>query len=313
MLEERVKNWVLSSYKGDGKIIAVDPLQGGVSSRVYRISLLIGDRIEDVVLRQVDDEEWLDEEPDLAYHEAESLRKAAEVQLLTPKLIAYDKNGDDCSHPTILMTKLEGSVILIPDDMDHWINGLAQSLIQIHKVEADDFPWSYFTYKDLDTLETPAWSRYPDLWNTAFKIVKGPRPKGKDCFIHRDFHPANVLWSGNSISGVVDWVNACHGPEGIDLGHCRVDLALLHGVPVADAFLKAYICNADTSFRYDPYWDLLSVIDILFGPPEVYPGWTALGVTGLSNQMMQERLDTYLLSLLKRTIPSETQNDMDMT
>jgi hypothetical protein len=53
-------------------------------------------------------------------------------------------------------------------------------------------------------------------------------------------------------------------------------------------------------FTYDPYWDLLSLIEILIGPPKVYPGWTAFGVTGLTDELMEERLDSYLLSLLKR-------------
>lgn len=298
MLGEHVKQWVLTSY-GGSEILGIKPLLGGISSRIYSISLLIGDKKENVVLRQIDNEQWLKEEPDLAKHEAESLHMAGNAEVITPQFIAFDERGAICGQPSVLMTKLEGSVILMPDDMDHWVTGLAKSLIQIHSLEAIDFPWSYFTYKDLESLEIPAWSQYPDLWSTAFKLVKGPRPKGKDCFIHRDFHPSNVLWSEGAVSGVVDWVNACHGPAGIDIGHCRVNLALLHGVSAADAFLKAYERNADPSFPYDLYWDLLSIIDILFGPPEVYPGWTALGVTGLTNQLMQERLDTYLLSLIK--------------
>ncbi|MEK3889149.1 phosphotransferase family protein [Bacillus sp. FSL K6-3431] len=300
MLNESIMKWVLASYSGSEKIIAIEQLHGGMSSHIYSISLQVGDKIKDVVLRQVDDEEWLEEEPDLARHEAESLRWATSAGLMAPSIIAFDETGSNCGHPTVLMEKLEGSVILRPDNVDRWVNGLAESLVQIHKVDADDFHWSYFTYKDLHIVETQEWSKHPDLWNTAFKIANKPRPKVKDCFIHRDFHPANVLWSRNAVSGVVDWVNACRGPAGIDVGHCRTDLALLHGISVADAFLDAYIMHAGDSFQYNPYWDILSVIDILFGTPEVYPGWTALGVTELTDQMMEERLDAYLVSLLKR-------------
>ncbi len=41
-------------------------------------------------------------------------------------------------------------------------------------------------------------------------------------------------------------------------------------------------------------WDLLSVINILFGPPKVYEGWAAFGVTGLTNKIMEQRLDNYI-------------------
>ncbi|GGG15130.1 phosphotransferase family protein [Paenibacillus abyssi] len=132
----------------------------------------------------------------------------------------------------------------------------------------------------------------------AFEIVKGPQPVYKPCFIHRDYHPANVLWQQRQVSGVVDWVNSCRGPAGIDIGHCRFNLAQLHGVHAADAFLEAYRRHAGSAYRHDPYWDLLSLVNILFGPPEVYEGWTALGVSGLTDQLMAERLDAYLASLI---------------
>ncbi|MWC29410.1 hypothetical protein [Paenibacillus sp. MMS18-CY102] len=40
--------------------------------------------------------------------------------------------------------------------------------------------------------------------------------------------------------------------------------------------------------------------DFLYGPPAVYPGWTAFGVTGLTDALMAERADEYMNSLLKR-------------
>src|SRR5690606_26068046 len=104
-------------------------------------------------------------------------------------------------------------------------------------------------------------------------------------------------WSSDVCSSDL---NACKGPAGIDVGHCRVDMAQLHGVEYSDAFLTAYQKHAGELFLYDPYWDLIALIDILFGPPEVYLGWPALGVKGLTNEIIAHRLDEYMLSLLKR-------------
>jgi len=39
------------------------------------------------------------------------------------------------------------------------------------------------------------------------------------------------------------------------------------------------------------------------GEPEVYAGWTALGVTGLTDALMRERSDAYMASLAKRLAP----------
>lgn len=80
-----------------------------------------------------------------------------------------------------------------------------------------------------------------------------------------------------------------------------MNLAQLFDVQTADQFLSAYQKHAGPEFNYDPYWDLLSLIDILFGPPKVYPGWEAFGVTGLTDKLMEERLDKYMISLLERT------------
>ncbi|MEC5425437.1 hypothetical protein QGM71_18305 [Virgibacillus sp. C22-A2] len=71
-------------------------------------------------------------------------------------------------------------------------------------------------------------------------------------------------------------------------------MAILYNVETADAFLTAYEDYAGKSSVYDCYWDFLSLIDVLFGSPEVYPGWVVFGVRGLTDIMMGERLDLML-------------------
>jgi aminoglycoside phosphotransferase (APT) family kinase protein len=299
-LPDRVLKWVVGSVDPQANVQSIRRLHGGTSSIVHSVSLRVNQVVRDFVLRQFDKTEWLQKEPDLARHEAESLRWASRTGLPIPEIIAFDETGSDCGVPAVLMTQLEGSVVMRPHNMKVWLNGLAESLVRIHAVNADNYPWAYFTYIDITSLETPGWSSFPELWNIAIGVVKGARPKAKQCFIHRDYHPANVLWTQNSISGVVDWVNACRGPAGIDIGHCRLNLAQLFDIATADAFLSAYQTHAGSAFSYDPYWDLLSLIDVLFGPPKVFPGWTALGVTGLTDELMVERLDAYMVSLVNR-------------
>lgn len=283
--------------RSSAKVQSIHRLYGGISSIVHRISLRSNGTVRGFVVRQFNNKEWLQEQPDLVVHEVGSLRFASKVDLPTPELIAFDETGSLCGMPAVLMTELNGSVILRPSDMNAWTNGLAESLVQIHSVAADDYTWSYYTYNDITSLEIPTWSSIPQAWSIAFDFVRGPKPLIKPCFIHRDYHPTNVLWHQDKVSGVV---NACRGPAGIDLGHCRWNLALLFDVATADMFLSAYERYCGSVYSYDPYWDLLSLVDTLFGPPNVYPGWTALGVTGLTDQMMIERVDIYLLSILER-------------
>ncbi len=300
-LSERTLGWIIENVHPEAKVLSTQPLKGGVSSLIHSVSLSVKGERQDFVLRLFDDAEWLQREPDLALHEAESLRRASRtVGVRAPGIVSYDETGSKCGMPAVLMTRLNGEVILQPKDVSPWLNGMAHSLARIHEVEVGDFPWIFAPYSDALFLDTSSWSKFPDKWRVAADIVMGRRPSFAKRFIHRDYHPANLLWSEGEVSGVVDWVNGCIGPAGIDVGHCRVNLAQLHDVRTADEFLSFYRNYAGDSFVYDPYWDLVTLIDFAYWPPEVYRGWTDLGITGLTTELVIERLDSYLISLLDR-------------
>jgi len=299
-LPARMQQWIIDAVDPQATIVSVQRLKGGISSLVHLVSLQVEGNEVELVLRRFDNEEWLRHEPDLAAHEAESLRYAARTGVPTPRIVAFDREGNQSGIPCVLMTRLEGVVDLKPLSMEDWLDKLAATLVRIHAVNADEYPWAYYSYNNATSLDEQTWSKVPELWNAAFDIAKGPRPDYKPCFIHRDYHPTNILWKDNEVSGVVDWVNACRGPAGADVGHCRWNLTMLYGVKTADAFLAAYERHAGAAFQYDPYWDLVSLIDVLYGPPTVYEGWPACGKTDLTDELMASRMDEYVQSLLER-------------
>lgn len=299
-LQTQSVEWVKVQLGEPAEIISIEPLKGGTSSLLFELAVQENGNVLYYVLRLFHKEDWLKKEPDLAKHEAASLQFAEQAGLPVPHLIAYDETGEDSGMPAVLMTKVAGSVVLQPANDEKWLDGLAAALAELHQTRAEGFPYKYFSYNDAFLLEKPTWSKVQNDWMRAFYIVSGSRPEAPECFIHRDFHPANVLWENGEVSAVVDWVNACRGPAGIDVGHCRVNLAQMYGISVANDFLAAYQRHAGSSFTYDPYWDLVSLTDTLDGSPVVYPGWKAFGMTGLSNELMRHRLDDYLLSLLDR-------------
>jgi aminoglycoside phosphotransferase (APT) family kinase protein len=167
-------------------------------------------------------------------------------------------------------------------------------------VDAAGFPWKYRRYNEGVSLSVPAWSREPDAWQKAIATVNGPAPSYSECFVHRDYHPSNLLWDADRVSGIVDWVNGCRGPAGIDVAWCRHNLANLHSVAIADKFLQAYLDSAGADFEYDPYWDLMSVVELLPGPPAMYDGWRIAGHPNIANAVMRERVDTYVVSVVGR-------------
>ncbi|WP_165279918.1 phosphotransferase family protein [Paenibacillus protaetiae] len=299
LLSDGVLDWVIQHTDQHADVTSVNRVQGGTSSAVYRIEISGRYDKSSYILRQFDQADWLKQEPDLALHEAASLRLAEETAVKTPALLAFDETGHACGLPTVLMTELKGEVVLEPEYLDDWIWGMAHSLAAIHQTSAADFPWPYRSYMDASRLGKQTWSSDPGIWDEVIAVVQTPPPVYDPVFIHRDYHPGNVLWQDKRVSGVVDWVNACRGPAGADLGHCRLNLAQLHGKAAADMMLAAYSQCAGYLFQYEPYWDLVSLTDILFGPPSVYEGWTAAGVAGLTDQIVRDRLDEYAAGIIR--------------
>ena len=86
-LGEHMIQWVKNAVDSHAVIESIEQLKGSTSSTLHQISLRSNQGMQNVVVRQFDNEEWLEEEPDLARHEAESLRLAAKLDVKTPEII----------------------------------------------------------------------------------------------------------------------------------------------------------------------------------------------------------------------------------
>ena len=298
MLSENTRRWI-ESMTG-ARVLSVAVLPGATSSLLHAVEIESTAGRHSLVLRRFVNQEWVEREPDVAVREGLSLQHATRAGLPAPALIAVDRDGTHCGVPATLVARIPGSVVLEPADQGSWLRGLAESAARIHRVDAAGFRWKYRRYNDGQPLTVPNWSKQREAWKKAIEIVDGPPRPYSETFVHRDYHPSNVLWQNGRISGVVDWVNGCRGPAGIDVAWCRHNLANLHSVSMADDFLAAYIAEAGSEFEYDPYWDLMSVVELLPGPPSMYEGWRAGGVPVISNALMRERVDDYVKSVVAR-------------
>lgn len=245
------------------------------------------------------DREWFAREPHLADHESRVLQMLEGTRVPAPRLIAVDVDGSESGHPSVLMSLLPGEPRLSATDVDGWLREMVSALLEIHAVTLGPalVSWRYFTYNDIPSLTVPKWSMRPEAWRLALERLSDPMPTTEHTLIHRDYHPANLLWVGEALTGVVDWVNSCVGPPGIDIGHCALNLAQLHGVEIADGLRSLYEEMSGT--RQDPYFDLITAIEVL-PEPRVFPGWRDLGVSGLDDKTVRRRLDEYLTSIVAR-------------
>ena len=233
-------------------------------------------------------------DPGVVENEAAALTLLASVPgLRAPALVAADPTGSMADVPAVVMRRLPGRDELAPSDIDAFVDGLVVTLRAIHAVGigpgvlADYRPWG------LDRLgDPPPWSRRPAVWRRAFEIARHPSPEHPAVLCHRDFHPGNVLWHHGRVSGVVDWTHACRGPAAADVAHCRLNLALLFGPEVADAFGRRYGRLEDLA-----WFDLVDVVG--WGTPEAWR-WQDAGRTDITTETVTTAFEDFLAAAVDR-------------
>jgi aminoglycoside phosphotransferase (APT) family kinase protein len=235
------------------RVTAARALDGGTSSAVHALDLADGHAL---VLRRFVRREWLAQEPDVPAREAAALELLRACPLPTPELVAVDRTGTAAGGaPALLMTRLPGAIEWAPTDLEGFLESVAALLPAIHATPIapgipDRRPYA------LQTDRPPPWTSRPHVWERGFAVFDAPPPNAERHFIHRDFHPGNVLWSAGAVTGVVDWPNASVGSPGADVGHCRMNLARVFGLDAADRFLD--LCGGPAG--YDPYWDIVATL-----------------------------------------------------
>ena len=224
-------------------VSSVRRLRGGISSAMHAINVRDPQgALHRFVLRRHTLAAWLAREPDLARQEAFALELLSASDTVAPQLIAVDPDGSLAGTPSVLMSRLPGRLRVETPVTNDYLSQLAAALPAIHEVQP---PLSftklrrYYTYNDVDRLQVPDWSDEPTAWRSVITAARAPKPPTAWTFIHRDYHPGNALWSRGRLTGIVDWINASYCPPGIDLGHCRVNLAIVFGLDAADRFREA--------------------------------------------------------------------------
>jgi aminoglycoside phosphotransferase (APT) family kinase protein len=261
--------WAAAPFGPGSRVVAVRPLPSAwLANHAVDVADAAG-AVHRLVLRRWARPGWDDEDPDFtATREAAVLELLAPTPVPAPALVAADPDAAVCDVPALLLVRLPGAPPDLAGDPAALVAGLAAALPPIHAVPGPGPVLPYRRFYDPGRLVPPAWSDRTGLWERAFAVAAGPSPEDRACFIHRDYHPGNTLWSGGRLTGVVDWIGGSWGPPSVDLGHMRVNLAADLGLAVADRFLAAH--RALTGFDHHPYWDLVAAADVA---PEMEPYW----------------------------------------
>jgi aminoglycoside phosphotransferase (APT) family kinase protein len=273
-------HWALRAVDPRGRIVSIEPLSGGISHANHAIRIESHGAFQEVVLRR-----WIRDCPQEGETGFSAAQEVATYGLLAvsevpaPRLVATDVEARECDVPALLLTRAPGTPPVTPPatpyDMRPFLTQLAAALPLIHAVDpvraARTVP-AYRPYYEAESLEVPAWTRSPSVWERAIEVAAAPGQVAPEqatpglaapgAFIHRDYHPGNTLWDSGRLTAIVDWTTASWGPPAVDVAHMRANLAMAFGIEAADEFLGAYRA-AEGSYDHDPRWDVRTAVDFL--------------------------------------------------
>jgi aminoglycoside phosphotransferase (APT) family kinase protein len=289
---EDTLRWVAAQFGRAAEVVRVRRLRNSWAAAVHAIDVADGERRHRLVLRRWARPE-LPPEPGAVENEACALAAIAPSPIPAPVLVASDAGAAHADVPALLMTRLPGHDVLAPADLPRWLRGLADTLRIIHDSVAPRLggyrPWNLETQ-----IDPPQWSRTPKVWARAIEVANAPTPPFEPRLCHRDYHPGNVLWQRDRITGVVDWPNACLGPVAVDVAHCRLNLALLHGIDAADEFAQCY--GPVDRLGYFDLRDAVGAADIVAGLWRFHDA----GRTDLTTELAIDRLDAFVAQAVNR-------------
>jgi aminoglycoside phosphotransferase (APT) family kinase protein len=224
---------------------------GGITSSVHRLSVRTARGSTQVVLKRFTDPRWADGEP-IVTNESIALAAVEETAVPAPRLLGACADGADTDGvPSLLMTRSPGRVGLTPHDLDSWTRQLATLLPTLHAASADV---TTHERRNPEALVVPASARRPEVWTAARDLIAAEPPKSEAVLAHGDYQHFNVLWSRGRLTALVDWSGAHMGPADLDVGHCRLNLAVLFSPEVAENLRRVY--EAEAGRRVEPWWDV---------------------------------------------------------
>ncbi|MFG2531523.1 phosphotransferase family protein [Streptomyces sp. NPDC048516] len=297
--------WVSRHLEVGERIVRTEAMHGGITAEMRRLT--IGTReggTRDLVLRTFVNvehaEDWL-------HREAGALTLLTGTGVPAPGLVAVDPTAAHCEYPSLLMTHLAGRTVLGDEGCATRVPVLARQLVAIHAVRPAVRPREYVAWTTADTVVVPQGADAV-AWAAAIDVIRKPAPPYEGRFLHRDFHPGNVLFDapparpeGARITGVVDWAGASWGPADLDVAHCSTNLALLHGPAWGLRFAEAYeeaggVLAAAASERL--YWQVRDGLALSEEVRLVARSWREAGRTELTTRAVEERLDAYVTAVM---------------
>lgn len=274
------------------RVVASEPLLGGIDWGTYTLELDGPSGRRSYVVRRHD---GTDDRPARAARRLWDALVALEgVDLPIPRPVLFD-DGASSGAPSVVMTRCDGELRPPPAEPSAWIHEVARTLVRIQEVPLDRVGGSIRPCGSAPADLAGERGRTPPqdaaTWATALSALEdasGGLEGGDLVLRHADYYCGNVLWTGERITGIVDWSEACIGPAAADLAYARLDMHLALGRNAAHELLRRYADRRGAP-RDLPYWDLRMTLPAMRWLPEWVRGYAEIGVH-LALRVAAERL-----------------------
>jgi aminoglycoside phosphotransferase (APT) family kinase protein len=275
-----ILQWVAEHVHPRARVTTVAPLPGGITADMDRVTVDFPTGLKDVVLRRWPGEDWAD---GLVTREASGLAAVRGRGVPAPRLLAMDEDGAETGVRCTLTSALTGHPDLSPADMQSWLRQLATTQATIHAVP--DHPQTRWD-DGYDAGAPLDWLADRGLRDAAREAASGPLAE-EEVLVHGDYQHFNVLWCDGRLSGVVDWPHAGTGNRGSDVGHCRLNLAVLFDARTAGDYLVMY--ERAAGVRVDRRADLRALLCFDLGWQRFIPrqvaGRASLDLAGMPGRV----------------------------
>ena len=273
-LEVFVESWLREAGVVTVESCRLHPISLGKGSEISLVrAVRSGSTPREFVLRRIVNEDWLRREGNLIEREATALSLIRDSPIATPRVVAIDPSGKWTGCPALLMTRIEGEPWVESRQVTAQVlSHLANILRQLHDAEYGSGlnrlpPYRPHHWRSARTVDPPVWTALRQVWDRAAAVTfawdETASPRRQQRLLHRDYRLGNTLWFVGRLSGVVDWVTACRGDAGADIGHCRWNLCRVYGQEAVSAFSRFYGLH-----DYNPIWDVLAAVG---GHPDTPP------------------------------------------
>lgn len=290
-----------------GRLVRTRRLRGGVGARmdVLDIERADGSRLK-VSLRRFTRPRNISQ-PERVALEYRKLQFVASTDIPAPRPLLLDTDGELFGVPAIVLEYVPGAPLYLPRDAGSWTEQLAQMLLRVHAVtpRTHDLSWLHVQLRDgihqtIDDDE-PRVQKHSALAREVHAALAQDidRIEWLDAtFVHDDFWPGNTIWYRGRLTAVIDWTHGEVGDPRSDVAQCRLDLALINGVEVAERFVAAYEALSQRRLPQLWYFDLLRGLHALLS----YESWFMGYQDAQLPHMTKDHIRTGIEASLRRAL-----------